>query len=174
MCLVPSLHAWRVWYSALFLGGRMKRGPKQKKTIENRSGEERSTQFRGLEMNLACQPLTKGDGLGVKSSESTLAKQDTPEASYKSSSSENEHVQWHQNLDITRSISALRVNSDGSQNRFSPLATTLREPEQMIGTSVGTCPDLGWNGKKSNRRCFDESLIAFITTQISKQKWVKR
>lgn len=73
MCLVPSLHAWRVWYSALFLGGRMKRGPKQKKTIENRSGEERSTQFRGLEMNLACQLLTKGDGLGVKSSESTLA-----------------------------------------------------------------------------------------------------
>lgn len=68
----------------------MRRGPKEKKTIEKRSGEERGTQFRGLEMNLACQPLTKGDGLGVKSSESTL---DTPEASYKSSTSENEHVQ---------------------------------------------------------------------------------
>lgn len=51
----------------------MRSGPKQKKTIENRSGEERRTQFGGLEMNLACQPLTKGDGLGVKSSESTLA-----------------------------------------------------------------------------------------------------
>lgn len=129
---------------SIFLGGETKKD-QQKKTIENSSGGKRNTQFRDLEINLACQTQTKGDGLGVKSSERALANR----ILLWSCSCESEltckktQEPWHHQ--IHPGPWQLKVREDQNQG-FSPLTTPLREPVKLIGPSVRTCPDFGWNG----------------------------
>lgn len=99
-------------------------------------------------MNLACQALTKGDGLGVKSSESTLA------SGILLRPPTNPAVLRMNMCNDTRTLTSPDPSLPsesivmGAKIGFSPLASTLRELVQMIGTSVCTCADLGWNGRK--------------------------
>lgn len=99
-------------------------------------------------MNLACQALTKGDGLGVKSSESTLA------SGILLRPPTNPAVLRMNMCNGTRTLTSPDPSLPsesivmGAKIGFSPLASTLRELVQMIGTSVCTCADLGWNGRK--------------------------